>query len=113
MLPSRATPAQIGLPASTLAAMSYFAVQYLYRADADVAAVRPEHRAYLATLIQTGQLKVSGPCVGTERDSALLVFEAPDADTVQGLIDADPMATRGVLESSTITQWNPVLGGFA
>ena len=41
--------------------MSYFAVQYLYRADADVAAVRPEHRAYLATLVEAGQLKVSGP----------------------------------------------------
>ncbi|MGB3956334.1 MAG: YciI family protein [Brooklawnia sp.] len=93
--------------------MSYFAVQYLYRADADVAAVRPEHRAYLATLVEAGQLKVSGPYVGTERDSALLIFEAADADTVQGLIDADPMALRGVLESSSITQWNPVLGGFA
>ena len=31
--------------------MTYFAVQYLYRADADVAAVRPEHRAYLATIV--------------------------------------------------------------
>ena len=92
--------------------MSYFAVQYLYRADADVAAVRPEHRAYLATLVDSGQLKASGPYVGTERDSALLIFEAPDAATVQQLIDADPMASRGVLESASITQWNPVLGVF-
>lgn len=92
--------------------MSFFAVQYLYRADADVAAVRPEHRAYLATLITAGQLKASGPYVGTERDSALLIFEAPDAATVQRLIEADPMSVNNVLESSTITQWNPVLGVF-
>lgn len=93
--------------------MSFYAVQYLYRADADVAAVRPEHRAYLRTLVDAGQLRASGPYVGVERDSALLIFEAPDATGVQKLIDADPMSVQGVLESSTITQWNPILGVFA
>ena len=92
--------------------MTYFAVQYLYRADADVAAVRPDHRAYLATIVDAGQLRASGPFVGTERDSALLIFEAPDADTVRALIAADPMSVNNVLESATITQWNPVLGIF-
>ena len=90
--------------------MTYFAVQYLYRADADVAAVRPDHRAYLATIVDAGQLR---PFVGTERDSALLIFEAPDADTVRALIAADPMSVNNVLESATITQWNPVLGIFS
>lgn len=93
--------------------MPYFAVQYLYRADADIAAVRPAHRAYLATLIEAGQLKASGPYVGAERDSALLIFQATDADAVQQLIDADPMSAHGVLEAATITQWNPLLGVFA
>ncbi|GAA2179313.1 hypothetical protein GCM10009785_05500 [Brooklawnia cerclae] len=93
--------------------MSYFAVQYVYRADADVAAVRPEHRAYLRTLVDAGQLKASGPYVGAERDSALLVFQAEDADSVQQLVDADPMSREGILESATITQWNPLLGVFA
>ncbi|MDI9628963.1 MAG: YciI family protein [Acidobacteriota bacterium] len=93
--------------------MTYYAVQYLYRADADVAAVRPEHRAYLATIVKSGQLKASGPFVGTERDSALLIFEAPDLDTVQALVAADPMAVKDVLESATITQWNPILGVFS
>ena len=50
--------------------------------------------------------------MGTERDSALLIFEAPDADTVRALIAADPMSVNNVLESATITQWNPVLGIF-
>lgn len=93
--------------------MSFYAVQYLYRADADVAAVRPEHRAYLATLAQAGQLRASGPFVGIERDSALLIFEAPDAASVQALIDADPVSIKCVLESSSITQWNPIIGVFA
>lgn len=93
--------------------MSFYVVQYLYRADADVASVRPEHRAYLRTLVEAGQLRASGPYVGAERDSAMLILEAPDAESVQALIDADPMSARGVLESSTITQWNPILGVFA
>lgn len=93
--------------------MSFYAVQYLYRADADVAAVRPEHRAYLRTLVEAGQLRASGPYVGTERDSALLIFEAGDRASVQALIDADPMSIHGVLESSTATEWNPILGIFA
>lgn len=92
--------------------MTYYAVQYLYRADADVNAVRPTHRAYLGTLVEAGTLKVSGPYVGTERDSALLIFAADDAAAVQAMIDADPMAIEGVLESSTITEWNPVIGSL-
>lgn len=92
--------------------MTYYAVQYLYRADADVNAVRPPHRAYLATLVEAGALKVSGPYVGTERDSALLIFAADDAAAVRAMIDADPMAIEGVLESSSITEWNPVIGSL-
>lgn len=93
--------------------MAFFAVQYTYFADADAAAVRPAHRAYLATLIESGLLKASGPYVGDAPASALLIFEATDAAAVQEMIDADPMSTEAILESSTITEWNPVLGVFA
>lgn len=92
--------------------MAFYAVNYLYRADADVAAVRPKHRAYLATLIESGILKASGPIVGEDRDRALLIFEAESADEVQEALNKDPMRTEHVLEESQIHEWNPVLGVF-
>lgn len=92
--------------------MTYFAVEYLYRADADVAAVRPEHRAYLATLKDGGFLKASGPYVGTDRDRALLIFNAQDEAKLVELLDADPMSINDIIETRTITEWNPVLRVF-
>lgn len=93
--------------------MAYYAVSYLYRADADVAAVRPEHRAYLATLIDEGPLRASGPLVGVDQGSALLIFQADNAEEVQAMVAKDPMSLNDVLESYVITEWNPVLGVFA
>ncbi|WP_341730244.1 YciI family protein [Brooklawnia sp.] len=94
--------------------MAYFAVQYVYSNDAElVARVRPDHRSYLRTLVEAGTLKASGPYVGVQRDSALLVFSADDADQVRALIAQDPMSLNNVLESFTVTQWNPLLGVFA
>lgn len=92
--------------------MAFYAVTYLYRTDKDVAAVRPKHREYLATLIESGILKASGPIVGADRDQALLIFEAETAGEVRNAIDKDPMLTEDVVEESTIMEWNPVLGVF-
>ncbi len=94
--------------------MAYFAVQYVYSNDAElVAQVRPDHRVYLRKLIEAGKLKASGPFVGAERDSALLIFSAGSADEVRALVADDPMSLNGVLESFTVTEWNPLLGVFA
>ena len=94
--------------------MAYFAVQYVYGNDAElVARVRPEHRVYLRSLIEQGSLKASGPYVGAQRDSALLIFFADDADQVRALVAGDPMSVNNVLESFTVTEWNPLLGVFA
>ena len=92
--------------------MTYFAVEYLYRAHADVAAIRPEHRAYLATLKDSGSLKASGPYVGTDRDRALLIFEAADQAALIALLDADPMSVNNIIETRTVTEWNPVIRVF-
>lgn len=92
--------------------MTYYAVQYRYRSEEAAAAARPAHRAYLGTLFDAGHLKASGPLVDSAY-SALLIFEAADAAAVQELVDADPMSTESVLESSSITEWKPVIGVFA
>lgn len=93
--------------------MAYFAVQYRYRPDADAAAVRPAHRAYLRSLAAAGQLKASGPYLDAGHYSALLIFQASDAAAVQKLVEADPMSIEGVLESASILGWSPVIGVFA
>lgn len=94
--------------------MAYYVVQYLYVTDADlVAKTRPDHRAYLRTLVDAGTLKASGPYVGTERDSANLIFSAGSAAEVRQAIAADPMSVEGALESFTVNEWNPILGVFA
>ncbi len=82
--------------------MAYFAVQYVYSSDAElVARVRPEHRVYLRSLVEAGSLKASGP------------FSADNVDQVRALVADDPMSVNDVLDSLTITEWNPLLGVFA
>ena len=45
-------------------------------------------------LIEAGKLKASGPFVGAERDSALLIFSADSADQVRALV-ADVIPCQG------------------
>lgn len=93
--------------------MSFFAVHYAYTSDsAALDAARPEHRAYLGALVEQGTLVASGPYVDAE-PSALLIFRAESAQAVRSMLDADPFQIAGLVEQTTITQWNPVLGVFA
>lgn len=93
--------------------MSFFAVHYAYTSDsAALDAARAEHRAYLGSLVEQGSLAASGPYVAAE-PSALLLFRADSADDVRALLDHDPFQIAGLVEQTTITQWNPILGVFA
>lgn len=93
--------------------MKYFAVSYTYSSDADaVAAVRPKHREFLASLAD-GPLVASGPFVGTEVDSALLLFTGESAEEIVELLDNDPFWHASLIVGRTVTQWNPVIGIFA
>lgn len=92
--------------------MAFFTVNYTYDPAKDADAVRPEHREFLRRLEQKGFLRASGP-LDTTPQRALLIFEAADADQVKGLIDEDPMYTKGVIQQREILGWNPVIGVFA
>lgn len=93
--------------------MSFYAVHYAYTSDsAALDAERAEHRAYLRSLVEQGTLVASGPYVDAE-PSALLIFRADSAEAVRGLLDNDPFQIAGLVEQTTITQWNPILGVFA
>lgn len=90
--------------------MSTFAVTYRYVDDpAAVDAARPDHRAYLDTLVEAGSLLISGPYVG-EPAGALLVLQGESEDAVRALVDADPFVARGLVSSLTLQEWNPVKG---
>ncbi|MGA4669321.1 YciI family protein [Propionibacteriaceae bacterium Y1923] len=94
--------------------MAFFSVHYTYTADRDRQdELRPEHRAYLATLVELGHLFASGPLLGTDPGEALLVFNTDNAETVNALLDQDPFHLGGQVASRKVTAWNPVIGALA
>ena len=93
--------------------MPTYAVQYTYDERADVRdAVRPTHRAYLATLAEAGHLSGSGPFVGGA-PGALLVLSAADEATLQQLLDGDPFQLEGLVARTEVREWEVVLGPWA
>jgi uncharacterized protein YciI len=91
--------------------MAVFAVTYRYTDDtATRDAVRSEHRDYLRGLADQGALLLSGPFGPEEEAGALLLFRGPDKAHVQELIDKDPFTASGVIASSAVVLWDPVIG---
>ncbi|WP_030015991.1 MULTISPECIES: YciI family protein [Micrococcales] len=90
--------------------MTRFAVHYSYGPAEQQAQHRPEHRAYLSSLLEQGALLASGPYTDGISEGALLIFEAEDSSAVQALLDQDPMMVNGVVKSHQIREWNLVLG---
>ena len=93
--------------------MTVYAVHYTYddrtsRRDE----VRPEHRAFLAGLLDDGSLLASGPWVDGV-PGALLLLSADSPATVERLLDADPFAREGLVAERTLREWNPVLGPWS
>lgn len=101
--------------------MTIFAVHYAYDARSDARdRVRPDHRRFLAGLLEDGTLLASGPFTGptlgsvdVEPDGALLLVRAASAEAVTTTLDADPFALEGLIETRTLRPWNPVTGPWA
>jgi uncharacterized protein len=84
--------------------MTYAAiVKFSPDSEAKAAAVRPEHRQYLADLRDAGKLALSGPLVG---GGALIIYEAVKPEEVETLITSDPFAKAGVFASWEMHPWN-------
>lgn len=87
--------------------MPIFAVTYGFEPDTELRErVRPEHRVFLAE--QDGTL-LSGPL---EDGSALIIFEAKDADEAEEILDDDPYFEAGLISERTIVEWTPVTGSW-
>lgn len=87
-------------------------VAVTYRYTDDVAArdrILPEHRDYLRGLADQGLLLVAGPYRPGEPRGALLLFRAGKAQ-VRALIEKDPFRTNGVIATTEIAAWEPVIG---
>lgn len=92
--------------------MPVFAVSYLYNAPAQqLDEIRPIHRQWLASLLESGQLLASGPMV--DYPEALLIFSAESSSELAALLDNDPFDVAGFIGTRSIQQWNPVFGPFS
>jgi uncharacterized protein YciI len=80
-------------------------IEYVDDQDA-IAAIRPTHRAYLAGLLERGQLAVAGPF-----DDG--VYEAESMETAKKFAAEDPYTLAGVIRNQTIHPWNLVYSNTA
>lgn len=95
--------------ALTLPAMPNFAVTLVHGPAWDSG--RPirshdgwdKHAAFMDALVDDGFIILGGPLGDGER--SLHVVEAGDQDTVRARLAADPWATAGLLQISTIEPW--------
>ena len=88
--------------------MPTFAIEYRYDdRDAERELARPDHRAWLRTLLDAGALVGSGPF--TDGSGALLLVRATTDQEAIGILDADPFQRAGLLAGRTVREWDPVL----
>lgn len=88
-----------------------FAIMYFYTPDkARQDATRPAHLEHLRRLLDNGTLVASGPWGPDDARGGLLVFRADDRAAIQAIVDTDPFITEGVVATSDIREWVPLLG---
>jgi uncharacterized protein YciI len=89
--------------------MAIYAVQYIYSGEPDeLAAIRPQHRAFTKDLFESGVLLASGPLVN--RAAALLLLRADSWTDVVQILDNDPFEVAGLIGERDIEEWNPIYG---
>ncbi|MGQ4597621.1 YciI family protein [Nocardia sp. R6R-6] len=92
--------------------MPIFAVDYAYseQAAAGRDTYRPEHRAWLAGLRESGIVLSSGPY--PNGSGALLIFRAEDAAALKDLLTQDPFARESLIDDVRAVEWAPTSGPF-
>ena len=71
------------------------------------------HLAWLAAEIEAGRLRASGPFVGTDVRSAMLIIDVEDRSALDTMIGTDPFHVAGLIEGMTISEWEPIFGVLA
>jgi uncharacterized protein YciI len=87
--------------------MKFAAIIEYSQDKAKVQALRPEHRQYLFSLRDRGQLAIAGPF--TDDSGALIVYEAASREEAEKLLQGDPFAKNGIFLQYQLRPWNPVM----
>lgn len=86
--------------------MKWAAVISYLQDPAVVGSHRPNHRAYLTSLLEAGKLVIAGPF--TDDSGALIVYEAEDLAEAEDLIRNDPFHAAGVFLKWDVRPWKTV-----
>jgi len=70
--------------------------------------IRPTHRAYLTSLIESGKLVCAGPLL--DDYGALIVYEAESKEAAEELMRNDPFHKNGIFVSWKLHPWKCVFG---
>lgn len=92
--------------------MPYFALLYQQVCDNYVdkrGAYRDAHLALARESYDRGELLLGGAFTDPI-DSALLVFQGPDASVVERFVSRDPYVQNGLITRYAIRNWNVVVG---
>lgn len=88
--------------------MAKFLVEIEFGIDeARRAEIKPTHRTYMRELHAQGLLLQAGAYA--DQSGALLIFEAPDSETVRKALDADVYYTEGVCRETSLREWDQTL----
>ncbi|MGW5074966.1 YciI family protein [Rhodococcus sp. NPDC004095] len=92
--------------------MPVIAVEYTYSASTAAArdALRPDHRGWLAGLVESGTVLSTGPYA--DGTGALILVSAADVEAARTLFENDPFGRAGLVEAARFTEWTPVMGAF-
>ncbi|MFD4294919.1 YciI family protein [Rhodococcus sp. NPDC058505] len=93
--------------------MPVIAVEYSYAAATAAARdeIRPDHRGWLAGLVDAGTVLSTGPYA--DGSGALILVRAVDVDAARALFADDPFGRAGLVDRARFTEWTPVMGAFA
>lgn len=91
--------------------MSHFVVTYTHPDPAGWAKHMQPHLDWIIAQVEAGRLRASGPIVGVDRTS-ILIFNVPDRDSLQELLDTDPFVIEGQVGDLTVIEWDPIFGVF-
>lgn len=86
--------------------MTNYMVEYTYTDDAVKRDEhRPEHRAYLESLVPTEQMLAYGRFGEDGPAGALLLVAAASAAEVERLLAADPFVKNGIVAAHRVREW--------
>ncbi|MEJ0001242.1 MAG: YciI family protein [Verrucomicrobiota bacterium] len=83
-----------------------FVLYARYIPDRDkVAAIRPAHRDYIASLFAQGRIAAAGPFA--DGSGGLFIYEAASPEEAAAMMAQDPYFVQGAYGSFELTAWTP------